>query len=163
MFQPMLGQGLLINDGPSWLHQRRLMQPAFHRTRLTTYGTLMTEATVAMLQRWQACSERGMPLHMAEEMMRLTLRIVGQALFTLDLSQEAGTVGYAVTTVLDLFGDYVFRPFPPLGVPTPRNRRLQRAIHSLDQEVYRIIAQRRTLHTEVRDPLPTLCSHHHSP
>ena len=34
MFKPMLGQGLLINDGPSWLHQRRLMQPAFHRTTL---------------------------------------------------------------------------------------------------------------------------------
>ena len=93
MFQPFLGQGLLTNDGPSWLHQRRLMQPAFHRTRLTTYGTLMTETTVAMLQRWQACSERGMPLQMAEEMMRLTLRIVGRALFTLDLSQEVGTVG----------------------------------------------------------------------
>ncbi len=148
--------GLLINDGPSWLHQRRLMQPAFHRTRLTTYGTLMTEATVAMLQRWQACSERGMPLHMAEEMMRLTLRIVGQALFTLDLSQEVGTVGYAVTTVLDLFGDYVFRPFPPLGVPTPRNRRLQRAIHALDQVVYRMIAERRTLQTEGRDLLAML-------
>ena len=61
IFQPMLGQGLLINDGPSWLHQRRLIQPAFHRKRLSTYGTLMTEATVAMLERWQACSERGMP------------------------------------------------------------------------------------------------------
>jgi cytochrome P450 len=117
MFKPMLGQGLLINDGPSWLHQRRLMQPVFHRTRLTTYGALMTEATVAMLERWQACSEGGMPLNMAEEMMRLTLRIVGQALFTLDLNQEVGTVSYAVTTVLELFGDYVFRPFPPLGVP----------------------------------------------
>jgi len=156
MFQPMLGQGLLINDGPSWLHQRRLMQPAFHRTRLSTYGTLMTEATVAMLEGWQACSERGMPLHMAEEMMRLTLRIVGQALFTLDLNPEVGTVGYAVTTVLELFGDYVFRPFPPLGVPTPRNRRLQRAIHALDQVVYRMIAERRTLQTEGRDLLAML-------
>ncbi|MFL5586257.1 MAG: cytochrome P450 [Ktedonobacteraceae bacterium] len=156
MFKPMLGQGLLINDGPSWLHQRRLMQPAFHRTRLTTYGTLMTDATVAMLERWQACSEGGMPLNMAEEMMRLTLRIVGQALFTLDLNQEVGTVGYAVTTVLELFGDYVFRPFPPLGVPTPRNRRLQRAIHALDQVVYRMIAERRTLQTEGRDLLSML-------
>jgi len=156
MFKPMLGQGLLINDGPSWLHQRRLMQPAFHRTRLTTYGTLMTDATVAMLERWQACSEGGMPLNMAEEMMRLTLRIVGQALFTLDLNQEVGTVGYAVTTVLELFGDYVFRPFPPLGVPTPRNRRLQRAIHALDQVVYRLIAERRTLQTEGRDLLAML-------
>jgi cytochrome P450 len=85
MFKPMLGQGLLINDGPSWLHQRRLMQPVFHRTRLTTYGALMTEATVAMLERWQACSDTGTTLQVEEEMVRLTLRIVGQALFSLDL------------------------------------------------------------------------------
>ncbi len=156
MFQPMLGQGLLINDGPSWLHQRRLIQPAFHRKRLTTYGTLMTDATVAMLERWQACSERGMPLNMAEEMMRLTLRIVGQALFSLDLSQETSTIGSAVTTLLKLLGDYVFRPFPPLSVPTPRNRRIQRTIHVLDQLVYRMIAERRTLQTEGRDLLSML-------
>jgi cytochrome P450 len=156
MFQPMLGQGLLINDGPSWLHQRRLIQPAFHRKRLTTYGTLMTDATVAMLERWQACSERGMPLNMAEEMMRLTLRIVGQALFSLDLSQETSTIGSAVTTLLELLGDYVFRPFPPLSVPTPRNRRIQRTIHVLDQLVYRMIAERRTLQTEGRDLLSML-------
>ena len=90
----MLGEGLLINDGPSWLLQRRLMQPAFHRKHLTTYGTLMTDATVAMLERWQACSDTGTPLQVEEEMMRLTLRIVGQALFSLDLSQETSTVRY---------------------------------------------------------------------
>lgn len=158
MFQPMLGQGLLINDGPSWLHQRRLIQPAFHRKRLTTYGTLMIDATAAMLERWQACSERGMPLNMADEMMRLTLRIVGQALFTLDLGQEASTIGPAVTTFLELLGDYVYRPFPPLSVPTPRNRRLQLAIHALDQVVYRTIAEHRTREPEERDLLSMLLS-----
>jgi len=158
MFRPFLGQGLLTNDGPSWLHQRRLMQPAFHRKRLSTYGTLMTDATVAMLERWQVCSERGMPLNMAEEMMRLTLRIVGQTLFTLDLDQDVGTIGPAVTTVLERLGDYVLRPLPPLGVPTPRNRRLQRAIHALDQVVYRLIAEQRTGQSEGRDLLSMLLS-----
>lgn len=51
--RPLLGQGLLTNDGQSWLHQRRLMQPAFHRKQLATFGTLMTDATGAMLERWQ--------------------------------------------------------------------------------------------------------------
>jgi cytochrome P450 len=29
-----LGNGLVLNNGESWLRQRRLMQPAFHRQRL---------------------------------------------------------------------------------------------------------------------------------
>src|SRR5207237_7730597 len=77
MFRPFLGQGLLINDGESWLHQRRLMQPAFHRKRLSTYGTLMTDATVAMVEGWQDCSEAAMPSNMEEGVLRLTLRSGG--------------------------------------------------------------------------------------
>ncbi|HEX6777123.1 MAG TPA: cytochrome P450, partial [Ktedonobacterales bacterium] len=156
MFQPFLGHGLLTNDGPSWLQQRRLIQPAFHRRRLLTYGPLMTEATVAMLKQWQASYEGEGPLHMEEEMMRLTLRIVGQALFGLDLASETSTIGAAVTTVLAQFGEYVFHPFPPLSVPTPRNRRMQRAIHVLDRLVYRLIAERRSRETEREDVLALL-------
>lgn len=51
IFRPFLGQGLLINDGESWLHQRRLMQPAFHRKRICAYGTIMTDATTKLLER----------------------------------------------------------------------------------------------------------------
>jgi len=58
LLQPLLGKGLLTNDGASWLHQRRLIQPAFHRHHLATFGTLMTDATLAMLERWR---EEGAP------------------------------------------------------------------------------------------------------
>jgi enediyne biosynthesis protein E7 len=36
LFRPFLGLGLVTNDGDSWLHQRRLIQPAFH----TSYPAL---------------------------------------------------------------------------------------------------------------------------
>ena len=48
----VFGNGLFTNDGESWLHQRRLMQPSFHRNQLVGFGQLMSESTVAMLQRW---------------------------------------------------------------------------------------------------------------
>jgi cytochrome P450 len=156
MFQPMLGRGLLINDGQSWLHQRRLIQPAFHRKRLMTYGKLMTDATIAMLERWQVCSETGKLLQIEEEMARLALRIVGHTLFSIDLSEETSTFGSAVTTLLKLIGDYVYRPFPPLSVPTPRNRCIHMAIRSLDELVYRVIAERRMQQTETGDLLSML-------
>lgn len=156
ILRPVLGTGLFTNDGDSWLHQRRLMQPAFHHKRLDAYATLMTDASNAMVARWQAHVEAGEQLDIAEEMMSLTLSIVGQALFSIDLSHETSVVGQAVTTIVKLLGDYVYAPFPPLGVPTPRNRHITAAIHALDTVVSGIIRERRADSTDTGDLLSML-------
>jgi cytochrome P450 len=132
------------------------MQPAFHRKRLAAFGTLMTSATVMMLDQWQAIAEGNQRLDVAAEMLHLTLRIVGQALFTIDLSDETHSVGQAVTTVNRLLSDYIYAPFPPLSVPTPRTRRLRAARRTLDQVVHGIIAQHRQQDTDTGDLLSML-------
>src|SRR5215207_4068807 len=66
-----LGNGLFTSDGEFWRRQRRLAQPAFHRRRVATFGDLMTGATREMLDRWQPRAERGQPLEVATEFMRL--------------------------------------------------------------------------------------------
>jgi cytochrome P450 len=119
------------------------MQPAFHRKRLAAFGTLMTDATVTMLDQWQRFAERDQPLDVAAEMLRLTLRIAGQALFSIDLSDESRTVGQAVAAVNKLLSEYLYAPFPPLNIPTPRSHHLQAARRTLDQVVHDIITQRR--------------------
>ena len=43
----LLGQGLLISEGEFWRRQRRLAQPAFHRSRIAEYGATMAEITQA--------------------------------------------------------------------------------------------------------------------
>ena len=156
VLKPLLGQGLVTNDGESWLQQRRLMQPAFHRKRLAAFGTLMTDTTVSMLDQWQRFAERDQPLDVAAEMVRLTLRITGQALFNIDLSDETHTVGQAVSTVNKLLSEYLYAPFPPLSIPTPRSHRLQVARRTLDQVVHDIITQRRQQNTDTGDLLSIL-------
>jgi cytochrome P450 len=153
---PVVGYGLLTNDGESWLHQRRLIQPAFHRKRLAAYTTLMTDATGDMLKSWQARENADEPLDINEEMMRLTLRVVGQALFSIDLSHDTSTVGQAVTTLVKLLGDYVYAPFPPISVPTSRNRHLQAAIHELETVTNGIIRERRANGSDTGDLLSML-------
>jgi cytochrome P450 len=150
LLRPLLGKGLLTNNGASWLQQRRLIQPTFHRQRLAAFGSLMTEATLAMLERWERCAERGEGLDVAVEMRRLTLRIIGQALFSLDLSAQAKTVGQALTTA----NNYLSAPFPPLYVPTPRTRRMLAALHRLDALVYDLI----TAHRQSQQDEPDLLS-----
>jgi cytochrome P450 len=156
ILKPLLGQGLVTNDGESWLQQRRLMQPAFHRKRLAVFGTLMTGATVTMLDQWQRFAERDQPLDVAAEMLRLTLRIAGQALFNIDLSDETLSVGQAVATVNKLLSEYLSAPFPPLTIPTPRSRRLLAARRTLDQVVHDVITQRRQQNTDTGDLLSML-------
>jgi cytochrome P450 len=158
LFRPFLGRGLLTNDGESWLHQRRLMQPAFHRKRIATYGTIMAEATLALMERWQKYVQQDSSLDIAEEMMHLTLGIVGQTLFSIDLSDDTNTIGPAVTTMLKLLGNYIYDPFPPISVPTPRNRRLLSANRSLEQVIYHIIAERRQQNKDTGDLLSMLLS-----
>jgi cytochrome P450 len=132
------------------------MQPAFHRKRISAYGTIMTDATTKLLERWQSYAQQDSSLDVAEEMMSLTLQIVGKTLFSLDLSDETNTIGAAVTTLLKLLGNYVYAPFPPLSIPTSRNRRLLAANRSLEQVIYRIIAERRQQSTDTGDLLSML-------
>jgi cytochrome P450 len=156
VFQPLLGRGLVTNDGKSWFHQRHLMQPAFHRKRLAAFGTLMTGATAMMLDKWQGFAERDQSLDVAAEMLRLTLHIVSKALFDIDLSKETHIVGQAVTTVNKLLSDYIYAPFPSFSIPTPRNRRYLVACGTLDQVVHGIITQRRQQNTDADDLLSML-------
>src|SRR5512135_2928467 len=90
LLRTVTGNGLLTSDGELWLAQRRLEQPAFHRQRIASFGTLMAEACTAMLAEWEPAIRAGRALDIAAEMMEVALRIVGKALFSLDIRSEAG-------------------------------------------------------------------------
>ncbi len=136
----MLGEGLLTSEGEFHLRQRRLVQPAFHRQRVATYATTMTDYAVSTRERWQA----GEQLDIAQEMMRVTLAIAGKTLFDADVEGEAGEVGKALTETMVLF-ERITNPFAALlsMLPLKSNRRFDQAKQKLDNLIYRIINERR--------------------
>jgi len=141
----VLGEGLLTSEGDHWRRQRKLAQPAFHRSRLAALTGQMTRATRDMLERWRREGVGiGAPFCVHEEMMRLTFRIVGLTLFSADVDGDARDVGRALDTALRWANDYAEALFriPPY-VPTPANLRFRRAMKTLDGIVYRLIADRR--------------------
>src|SRR6266568_1742894 len=54
------GDGLLTNEGESWLRQRRLSQPAFHRDRIASYASIMTDYTQQAVAEWREGEIRDM-------------------------------------------------------------------------------------------------------
>lgn len=97
--RPVLGNGLLTSEGELHRRQRRLVQPAFHSTRLASYGEMMVSGADAASRSWTDAS----PIAIDQEMMRLTFEIVGRTLFGADLGDDAGGVGSSLTRALRLF------------------------------------------------------------
>jgi cytochrome P450 len=139
----VLGEGLLTSEGDHWRRQRKLAQPAFHRDKLAGFAASMSRATRDMLTRWSSeGSASSFCIH--AEMMRLTFRIVGLTLFSSDVDGDAKDVGQALEVAMHWANDYAesIVRFPPY-IPTPGNLRFKRAKRTLDDVVFRLIAERR--------------------
>ena len=136
----ILGEGLLTSEGEFHLRQRRLSQPAFHRQRIAGYGNTMVEYTDGMRQQWKD----GEVMDVHEQMMRLTLAIVGKTLFDSDVESDAKDIGLALETFMNMFG-LIFLPFSEYieRLPIPAMRRLRNVRVRLDEIVYRLIRERR--------------------
>ena len=80
----IMGNGLVSNDGPSWVRQRKLMQPVFSNRNVNSFDAAINAATADTINRWQALPA-GETLWMEREMLRLTYQIVGATLFGTDI------------------------------------------------------------------------------
>ncbi len=138
------GQGLLTSNGEFWLRQRRLAQGAFARSRLMQLDKIIAPAVQNMLDHWQQAANHAEAVDVDSEMMRLTLEVVGQALFSISLRGQAAELTGAVLTALD---HIIYRArnivVPPDFLPTLRNLRFRRALRTLDSAVDVIIQERR--------------------
>ncbi|HKQ08828.1 MAG TPA: cytochrome P450 [Blastocatellia bacterium] len=153
MAKRFLGEGLLTSEGDFHRRQRRLAQPAFHHKRIQGYADVMARYGARHRGRWQD----GQTLDISQEMMGLTLAIVGKTLFDADVEGEARAIGAALTDIMHMF-DRITTPFPWLLelLPLPSNFRFARARARLDETIYRIINERRAAGEDRGDLLSML-------
>ncbi len=138
----LLGQGLVTAEGEVWKRHRRIANPAFHRRCLEGFVETMNTACEDAVLRWRATGGAVIDLH--AEMTRLTLRIAGETLFGIDLTDSSAELARATTEALKGFDRLVTNPLPfAHKIPTPANQRMKAALADLDRVVQEIISARR--------------------
>jgi cytochrome P450 len=87
-----LGNGLLTSDGELHRRQRVVIQPTLHPKRLAGYAHTMVHHAAATADTWRD----GQSIDAREEMTRLTLHIVAEALFGAALGPEVDAISNAM-------------------------------------------------------------------
>jgi cytochrome P450 len=130
VFGRVVGGGLLTTEGDPWRKQRRMMQPAFHHTRIEQLDGMIVEVAQSMLDRWQHAFESNQPIDIAREMAALTLTVTVRSLFGVDLGDEVREVG----EIFNRAASYLEKPSSP---------HLIQSAQEFGEVVDRIIQQRR--------------------
>ncbi|MDD2858567.1 MAG: cytochrome P450 [Candidatus Nanopelagicales bacterium] len=137
------GAGLLTAEDPPWRQHRLMLQPAFHPRQLEPLVGEVELGAARLVDRWQRLAP-GAVVDVERAMLRAGLETVGHALFTEDLSGDAAQLTDATLAALEVVVARARVPVtPPAWVPTPGNRRLQRANAVLDRTVARLLRARR--------------------
>jgi cytochrome P450 len=152
----VMGDGLLTSEEPLHSAQRRLIQPAFHRERLSRHAGVMGTYASKACGNWR----QGETLDLRKEMMALTLNILGKTLFNRRFEEDAGEIGQAVTDLMSLV-DLVFVPFSQhlMHLPLPGMRRLKGVRERFDRLIYGLIDERMRTPSEGDDLLSLLLQH----
>ncbi|MGH4035421.1 cytochrome P450 [Actinomycetota bacterium Odt1-20B] len=137
----LLGKGVATSNGQLHRRQRRMMQPAFRPERIADYAKVMEEEARATAARWLP----GQTVDVSAEMFRTAVRIVSRSLLEVDsIGEKADRIADSLHTVFEgLYRRMVLSVGPLYKVPTPANRRFERALADLHALVDEIVAERR--------------------
>lgn len=150
------GRGLLTNEGEHWRRQRRLIQPSFHREKLSYLGNAMTQAICRQVKIWEQLPD-GSVIDLFNEMSKLTFGVIGKTLFSDDLSSQAGEFLSSLENSIEHIGNRMNTPvLIPDWLPTRGNLEFHKHRHVLNEVVYGIIERRQGLAQAPEDLLDML-------
>lgn len=151
-FSGVEDESLSVSEGRTWQRQRQQLQPGFYREQITTYAETMVTDAEQTVERWTV----GETVDIVREMSQLTLAILAKTLFDHNVREDQSVVRAAVDTLSQQTDYSQWSTVVPKWVPTPANRRFQRATNDLHSLIENLIRERRRTNEDGNDLLSIL-------
>ncbi|XP_015073955.1 protein LUTEIN DEFICIENT 5, chloroplastic [Solanum pennellii] len=143
----VMGKGLIPADGEIWRVRRRAIVPALHQKYVAAMIGLFGKATDRLCQKLDVAATDGEDVEMESLFSRLTLDIIGKAVFNYDfdsLTVDTGIVE-AVYTVLREAEDRSVAPIPVWELPiwkdiSPKLKKVNAALKLINDTLDDLIA-----------------------
>jgi cytochrome P450 len=137
------GEGLLTTDGEKWRRHRRIMAPSFDFKSIVSYAPAMVETTDRYLEGW-ARFGNGSTIDIADEMTKLTLKIISRTMFSTDSEELSELTGDTLHRGVEGMEFGLVDAIPLIGRWTISRKfdRIRRIFRELDTGMYRLIAER---------------------
>jgi cytochrome P450 len=85
----LLGNGLMVSEGEFWRTQRRMVQPAFHRTAIEAQIKIISASNIALLAKWEDAARKNVSVNLTRDVSSMILEIVLTAIFGGDYQRVA--------------------------------------------------------------------------
>ncbi|KAK4480224.1 hypothetical protein RD792_013286, partial [Penstemon davidsonii] len=143
----VMGKGLIPADGEIWRVRRRAIVPALHQKFVAAMFGLFGEATDRLIKKLDAAALDGEDVEMESLFSRLTLDVIGKAVFNYEfdsLKVDTGIVE-AVYTVLREAEDRSVAPIPFWEIPiwkdiSPKLKKVNKALKLVNETLDGLIA-----------------------
>jgi cytochrome P450 len=150
----VVGYGLTTCAHESHARQRRLLQPAFARSKIVDYADTMTEQIAETMRDWND----GQVVALNEELCHTSIRIIAHTMFTAKIGADAvEELRRSSVTLLDGIFRNGLMPFELIEkIPTSFNRRFRQASTRLDVAIHEVISAYRCNRVDNGDMLSEL-------
>lgn len=142
--RPLIGEGIFVSEGDVWTKQRRLLAPEFRAKEVRRFLPVIEAELQRLYAEWNAAldGQGEATIDLSAAMMRVTLRILGGAMFQSDFEPLIDVARQAFDVCLSqATKQMISMGLLQSWLPTPGNHRARAAARELDMAVHRLIAE----------------------
>lgn len=139
----VMGNGLVLSTGDTWLRQRRMIQPHLHRKQLVNLFSDMVDAIAEVLERWEILAQNDTEFELGEKMGELVSSIVMKTMFGQDVlpAEEVTQTSKRVLRLIRYGGETLYSAILPKWFPIPGRKQFLEDLSTVKAVVNKIIAK----------------------